>query len=360
MKKLGHLWGIAILISFIIIGQAFGATYDLRFLVVTMDYVNYQVMVQIKASSPFNLSDGNLVFTYNSAALTYTSFTPQNFSGGAYKPMTKSGPIGTVSLNIVWGEVNPATTVTTAWMDVALVSFSITDVNNSSNLQWNTSVTDIFDDSFVRQTQGVLSNLDTTLPVELALFQAENYNGKVRLRWITQSERNNVGFNIHRSTSLNGKYEKINGKIIQGAGNSTTTIEYSFIDDRVEVNRRYYYKLEDFNTDGQRGFHGPIEVTVEEVQLPDDFYLQQNFPNPFNQHTTIFYGLPDVTPVKIQIYNLRGELIRTLVNETQQAGHLRINWDGTSDKGLVVPSGIYIYRIEAGSYREAKKMLFAK
>ncbi len=351
----------AAILLIIFFGQLlFAASYDLRFIVITNNMINYEVMVQIKASEDFGLSDANFVFTYNSSALSYSSFSPQNFSGGAYFAMTKTGGSGIVSLNIVWGGIDPCTIVTTSWIDIALVSFSIIDVNGSSNLQWNTALTNCFDDNYELQTQGTLSNLDSTLPVELSLFKGENINGKIRLQWITQSEKNNIGFNIYRSTTINGKYQKINGKPIEGAGNSTTTREYSYIDDRIEKNQTYYYKLEDFDIEGRRGFHGPIEVTVQEVQLPDDFYLQQNFPNPFNQNTTIFYGLPDVTPVKIQIYNLRGELVRTLVNEIQQAGHLRVQWDGLSDQGLTLPSGIYIYRIEAGSYREAKKMLFTK
>ncbi|HDL18193.1 MAG TPA: T9SS type A sorting domain-containing protein, partial [Bacteroidetes bacterium] len=100
------------------------------------------------------------------------------------------------------------------------------------------------------------------------------------------------------------------------------------------------------------------------LQIPDKFDLQQNYPNPFNPATTIHFelrssGKPAVW-VKLCIYNLQGELIRTLVNEKKAPGIYRVDWDGLDGRGRSVAAGTYLYRIIAGEFRAAKKMILLK
>ena len=90
------------------------------------------------------------------------------------------------------------------------------------------------------------------------------------------------------------------------------------------------------------------------------FGLNQNYPNPFNPSTTIRYSLADESNVRLVIYNVLGQRIRSLVNETQTAGFYSMVWDGRDAFGLQVVTGLYLYRLEAGMNVAVRKMVFAK
>lgn len=85
--------------------------------------------------------------------------------------------------------------------------------------------------------------------------------------------------------------------------------------------------------------------------------LLGNYPNPFNPETLISYSLKDATPVRLEIYNSKGQRIRVLVDETQASGWYRALWNGRDDHGKPVSSGIYMYRMSAGSYSASRKMV---
>ena len=95
--------------------------------------------------------------------------------------------------------------------------------------------------------------------------------------------------------------------------------------------------------------------------VPMEFALNQNYPNPFNPSTMIRYQLPEQTMVTIAIYDLMGRKVRTLVpGETQLAGYRQVVWNATNDFGQPVSAGMYIYTIQAGTYRMTKKMVLMK
>jgi hypothetical protein len=104
------------------------------------------------------------------------------------------------------------------------------------------------------------------------------------------------------------------------------------------------------------------EVTdlADEKWLPTDYNLFQNYPNPFNPSTIISYSIPKTNKVSLVIYDMLGREIRTLVNEIQNAGVQNVTWDGRNKAGVKVSSGTYIYRIEAGDFHMAKKMILLK
>jgi hypothetical protein len=94
--------------------------------------------------------------------------------------------------------------------------------------------------------------------------------------------------------------------------------------------------------------------------LPTQFSLEQNYPNPFNPSTTLKYALPTNADVRLEIYNVLGQLVKVLVNEKQTAGFKTAIWDGTNQVGEKVASGIYIYRLKAADYVQSKKMILMK
>jgi hypothetical protein len=99
----------------------------------------------------------------------------------------------------------------------------------------------------------------------------------------------------------------------------------------------------------------PQTFIGENSRLPGKFELTQNYPNPFNASTTIEYGLPEAAHVRIQIYDLLGRKIETLVEEHKRAGQHQVGWDASGRS-----SGVYFYRIEAGDNIETKKMILLK
>ena len=101
-------------------------------------------------------------------------------------------------------------------------------------------------------------------------------------------------------------------------------------------------------------------LSLDKELLPDNFVLHQNYPNPFNPATTISYDLPEASVVSLSIYDLMGREIRTMINSEQIAGFKNIQWNATDNLGKSVPAGMYIYTIQAGEFRQTRKMVLLK
>ena len=124
----------------------------------------------------------------------------------------------------------------------------------------------------------------------------------------------------------------------------------------------YYYRLKQIDFGGQYEYSDEIEV---EVNGPLIFGLEQNYPNPFNPSTLIKYNVPQSGFVKLSIYNLVGEEVGLLVNETIDAGYYDVTFSangGSASGGNAwnLPSGIYLYRLQAGNSIQIKKMILMK
>jgi len=111
-------------------------------------------------------------------------------------------------------------------------------------------------------------------------------------------------------------------------------------------------------------FFGPSSLsktgTAESAALPETFALEQNYPNPFNPSTQISFALPEASEVELEIYNIMGQKVRTLVSSSFQAGFHALQWDGANDFGQRVASGIYLYKLQAGSFVQTKRMILMK
>ena len=94
--------------------------------------------------------------------------------------------------------------------------------------------------------------------------------------------------------------------------------------------------------------------------IPDVYALHQNYPNPFNPTTILRYDLPEDTQVRITIYDIMGREVRTLFNNQQNAGYKSVNWNATNNRGQPISAGVYLYSIEAGGFRQTKKMILLK
>ncbi len=104
----------------------------------------------------------------------------------------------------------------------------------------------------------------------------------------------------------------------------------------------------------------PSDILSRDDEIPTEYALQKNYPNPFNPRTTIKYAIPKSEHVVLKIYNINGAVVRTLVERHQSTGVYSITWDGKNDQGLLMPSGLYLYHLIAGSYAKTLKMALVK
>ena len=200
-----------------------------------------------------------------------------------------------------------------------------------------------------------LWNLNVKVSVALAEFAAlfDENNRFVQLRWSTSQEWTNVGFDVFRSEAMEGEYVKINEEFIP----SQTSGQYSYVDRTVEMGRIYYYKILDLDIQGNRREHGPVMV---KVPLPQKFILSQNYPNPFNPVTTFQYQVPRKEHITLTIFNIMGQRVITLVDETKDPGYYSVEWDGKDAFGNDTATGIYIYRLQGAREALTRRMVKMK
>ncbi len=189
------------------------------------------------------------------------------------------------------------------------------------------------------------------LPVELIRFDAKMEKGLVMLSWQTATEINNYGFEINRKfLSKNSEWENIG--FVEGHGNSNSIKNYSFVDNSVNK-KSFEYRLKQIDIDGK--FKYSQIVTLKQSQIAK-YELKQNYPNPFNPNTEIYYSLPKAGVITLKIYNILGERVTTLVNEFKEAGEYSAQFNTNTN----LPSGVYITRMESGSYSKIIKMILLK
>ena len=207
---------------------------------------------------------------------------------------------------------------------------------------------------------------DPTVPVELSQFAAtitaQNY---VQITWTTQSESNISGYNIYRNTNIDLSSAIKVSDLIEGT-NTSEAHTYSYLDQELEQSGTYYYWLQNVELDGYISYHGPVSVTFKvddggsTPDIPFVTKLENAYPNPFNPNTNIRYQLKEAGDVKIDIFNARGQLVRSLSRTHDAAGYYQINWDGRDSSGKAVSSGVYQYRMTSGKYHSTKKMVLKK
>ena len=103
-----------------------------------------------------------------------------------------------------------------------------------------------------------------------------------------------------------------------------------------------------------------VDIDNSSNQIPATFYISANYPNPFNPTTTIRFQIPKLVNVNIEVFNILGQKVRTLVNSRLAPGYYEINWDGTNEIGEAISSGTYIYIIQAEDFMRSRKMVLLK
>jgi hypothetical protein len=184
---------------------------------------------------------------------------------------------------------------------------------------------------------------DNPLPVQASSFKAIADFASVTLKWKTQAEVNNAGFNVLRedlgisSFKLVGSYITNDG--LKGLGTSSSGRPYSFTDNKVTSGSTYQYKIQSVSQSMTTNDLVTLTVTVD---VPKTYALYQNYPNPFNPSTSISYQLSAVSHVVVKVYDALGREVTTLVDEQQNAGVYKVPFNGGK-----YASGAYFCRLTA-------------
>ena len=200
--------------------------------------------------------------------------------------------------------------------------------------------------------------------MELTSFELlDTRNDGITLQWITESEINNLGFNLDRKTPITG-WSQIASYVthppLQGQGSVSHQTIYTFTDNTVLDNESYDYRLSDVDYNGNIEYHSLQLMGVSSFNIPEQFILYPNYPNPFNPITTIRYDLSKESFVDITIYDMLGNVVFNLVNTDESSGYKSIQWDATNNQGEPVSAGVYLYKIQAGDFVATKKMILLK
>jgi hypothetical protein len=194
-------------------------------------------------------------------------------------------------------------------------------------------------------------NTETTLPVELIGLWASTYQSAVRIEWETASETNNAGFHVQRRHPATFGWSEIG--FVEGSGNTSSRQRYQFLDVSLPQGAsKLEYRLKQVDLDGDENYSSVVEVTVG--ALPK-LILQNNYPNPFSKATVIRYSLPNESHVQLDVYDIRGRKVTSLVDEKQHAGVKAITWkpDGLG-------SGMYLVRLRVNGQAQWQKLNFVR
>lgn len=195
-----------------------------------------------------------------------------------------------------------------------------------------------------------VDNLAPAPPVQLV---AHLNNAAVQLQWKQNSEDDLGQYAIYRSTQAD--FDPDTATVYQ------TITDTTFQDVELGTASELHYVVEALDIHGNHSdASNRASVTVtgtqtEDGALPKQFALQQNYPNPFNPTTTIRYALPEKSVVTLTVYNARGEVVRTLVQESQSAGFHSAEFEANT-----LPSGMYFYRIQAKGFNQTRRMILLK
>lgn len=347
-------------------------TADLRINNPRVDGSDYKFELQIKRTDDWTVSGflgglGNSDFYWDRNAAAFTgSPTLSSIHSGISAHPTEYTIIaqetgGQLHVKITWTLVAGfyvwQPTLDT-WEDICTVVWQIADPGENSGITWdqiNTGLQDCDNPTDVI-TETYYGDGDISLPVTMTEMSATTSQEEgIVINWRTESETNTSGFNVLRSVTSKGSFQRINNSLIPGQGNSSSFYEYSFTDRNVQADIEYLYEIEEISFSGKSKIYGPIRVIGVDV-VPDEFGLSYNYPNPFNPETTFKYRLAEDCEVSINIYNLLGEKIKRLVSGSKPAGYYTETWKGVSETGQRVSSGIYFIHMQAGTFSEVRKI----
>ena len=214
---------------------------------------------------------------------------------------------------------------------------------------------------------------DYSLPVELHSFTANATPEGVKLKWVTESEVDNLGFILERARVENNNQSSDWYKItsyktnvaLQSGGNTSERRTYYFDDVNVRQGDTWSYRLSEVDIHGTVTVKDIIVITVDAASsifgIPENTELLPATPNPFNPSTRIQYKLSEDIPVTLEIIDILGRKVMTLLDHVKQsAGAYSVHWNGVTNTGVNAPSGIYLIMLHTGNLLDTQKIMLVR
>ncbi len=200
---------------------------------------------------------------------------------------------------------------------------------------------------------------DSAVPVELISFTGIKRSASVDLAWKTASEKNNSGFYVERRANDNQNWSDLGFVMTQAKGGSSVAqLNYKFNDNDVVNGSTYSYRLRQVDLDGSTSYSNTLTFAFDGVS--GDASITGFGPNPMDESvksTTLSYNVTAPSHLSIDIVDILGNTVKTLVDDNVNAGAGSVQWDGTDNQGKMVANGSYIYRFTAGNNPVETKML---
>ncbi|MBN2571199.1 MAG: T9SS type A sorting domain-containing protein [Ignavibacteriales bacterium] len=363
MKKLLYMLLLFITFNFIYSQVAYEVTVEP---VADGTNLTLSMYIQSTGATPFKLGWASFRLNCNKDALNLGS-APVEVAEGIFDngndPVnyadqftSRSSAVGWVGVEIDANVTFDGITVPTTKTLLGTISIPITNANAMALLTgWHASkvVLDVdLNDLTANGTWTVPT--DIPLPVELKSFTAQPQGRVINFEFKTAQEINSSYALVEVKEQGTNEWKQVTK--IQMKGNTSTEQTYTYTDRSLGTGK-YDGRLKLVDLDGTFKYSSVVSF---EAGVPSQFALAQNYPNPFNPTTTIEYDLPKDTRVKIEIYSLTGELVKTLINQELKAGYQTTYWNGTDNNGKTVTSGVYLYRIATPDFSMTKKMMFLK
>lgn len=249
------------------------------------------------------------------------------------------------------------------------VNLTITDASQLANLYWD-EVNSAFTTTNLQPVSHTFVGFDESpLPIQLLSFTATLVGARtVRLDWTTLTEIGNYGFEMQRRVEGLGEYQTLPNSFVPGNGTTQVPHDYSWTDSSAPSGV-VWYRLRQIDLDGTVHYTDGVQVEVltsVPEDIPVEFALHQNFPNPFNPATRIAFALAQASYVRLVVYNVLGQEVALLADEARPVGRYALDWRAESPSGDPLGSGVYFYRLEAqptdgGSpFVSMKKMILLK
>ena len=178
-------------------------------------------------------------------------------------------------------------------------------------------------------------------------------NSQVLLSWLPSIDDDFQYYNIEKATH----------ETFQNA-QSFNTAQNTFMDSDIEDGMMYFYRIRAADYSGNWSDYSDavqlLTLSNDNANVAERFMLHQNYPNPFNPITNMRYDLPEEAFVNITIYDMFGNTVKTLIDGKKSSGFKSVQWNAKNNQGQPVSAGVYVYTIEAGKFRQTKKMILLK
>jgi hypothetical protein len=246
------------------------------------------------------------------------------------------------------------------WNGQANLTVFVSDGENSNNISLGITVTPVNDPP---------SEFDLISPTVVDTFEVNiSTDETIPFTWASSNDvDSDVTYKLTVTLDYPGNVYTQDYQNITDSSTSISTYEYAAFMTDLNLslwNIDYIVEStdEEFTVISQEGVFvfQNTSLSIDGKIIPEAFVLHQNYPNPFNPITSLRYDLPEDGLVNITIYDMMGRIVKTLVNSSQTAGYKSVQWYATNDRNEPVSAGLYLYTIQAGKFRQTKKMVLLK